>query len=41
MGPGFDEYVKRLKDLFGGKAIKIYKPEASRTQSKETYVIKV
>ncbi len=41
MGPGFDEYVKRMKDLFGGKSIKIYKPDASRTQSKETYVIKI
>jgi len=41
MWPGFDEYVKKMKDLFGGKSIKVYKPEASRTQSKETYVIKV
>jgi len=41
MGPGFDEYIKRLKDLFGWKAIKVYKPDASRTNSKETYVIKV
>lgn len=41
MGPGFDEYVKRMKDLFGGKNIKIFKPDASRTNSKETYVIKV
>lgn len=41
MWPGFDEYVKRMKDLFGGKSIKVYKPEASRTQSKETYVIKI
>lgn len=41
MGPGFDQYVKRMKDLFGGKSIKIYKPDASRTNSKETYVVKV
>lgn len=41
MWPGFDQYVKRMKDVFGGKNIKIYKPEASRTQSKETYVIKI
>jgi 23S rRNA (uridine2552-2'-O)-methyltransferase len=40
MWPGFDEYVKRLKDHFGGKAIKIFKPDASRSQSKETYIIK-
>lgn len=40
MWPGFDQYVKRMKDIFGGKNIKIYKPDASRTQSKETYVIK-
>jgi len=41
MWPGFDEYVKKMKDLFGGKSIKIYKPDASRTNSKETYVIKL
>ena len=41
MGPGFDAYVKRMKDVFGGKNIKIFKPDASRTNSKETYVIKV
>jgi 23S rRNA (uridine2552-2'-O)-methyltransferase len=41
MGTGFDEYVKKMKDLFGGKNIKIFKPDASRTNSKETYVIKV
>ena len=41
MWPGFDQYVKRMKDVFGGKNIKIYKPDASRTQSKETYVIKI
>ncbi len=41
MGPGFDEYIKRMKDLFGGKNIKIFKPDASRTNSKETYVIKI
>jgi len=41
MWPGFDEYVKKMKDLFGGKNVKIFKPDASRTNSKETYVIKV
>lgn len=41
MGPGFDEYIKRMKDLFGGKNIKIFKPDASRTNSKETYVVKI
>lgn len=41
MWPGFDDYVKKMKDLFGGKSIKVYKPEASRTQSKETYVVKI
>lgn len=41
MWPGFDVYVKRMKDVFGWKHIKIYKPDASRTNSKETYVIKV
>lgn len=40
MGPGFDEFVKTLKDMFGGKNIKLYKPDASRKQSKEIYIVK-
>jgi len=41
MWPGFDEYVKKMKDMFGWRNIKIFKPDASRKNSKETYVIKV
>ena len=41
MGPGFDEYVAHMKALFGGKYIKVFKPKSCRSESKETYVIKV
>ena len=41
MGPGFDEYVAKMKKLFGGKSIKVFKPASCRKESKETYVIKV
>ena len=41
MGPGFDAYVAKMKQLFGGKNIKVFKPASCRKESKETYVIKV
>ncbi len=41
MGPGFDEYLANMKKLFGGKNIKIFKPQSSRKESKETYIIKI
>jgi 23S rRNA (uridine2552-2'-O)-methyltransferase len=41
MGPWFDAYVARMKQLFGGKNIKVFKPHSSRKESKETYIIKV
>lgn len=41
MGPGFDEFIMQLKKRFWGKNIKVFKPESSRKQSKETYVIKI
>ena len=41
MGPGFDEFVLDLKKTFGGKNIKVYKPKACRSESKETYIIRV
>ncbi len=41
MGPWFEEYIQSMKDIFGGKNIKIFKPDASRANSKETYVIKI
>lgn len=40
MGPGFDEFVLDLKKTFGGKNIKVYKPKACRSESKETYIIR-
>lgn len=41
MGPGFDEFVKEMKTMFGGKNIKMLKPAACRKESKEIYVIKI
>ena len=41
MGPGFDEYVAKLKKIYGGKLIKVFKPESCRKESKETYIIKI
>lgn len=41
MGSGFEQYVKKMKDIFGGKSIKVFKPESCRKESKETYVIKI
>jgi len=41
MGPGFDEYLMRLKKHFGGKNIKTFKPQSCRKESKEIYVIKI
>lgn len=41
MGPWFEEYINNLKKIFGGKNIKIFKPESCRKESKETYVIKI
>jgi 23S rRNA (uridine2552-2'-O)-methyltransferase len=40
MGPWFDEYVAKMKQCFGGKHIKVFKPRSSRKESKETFVIK-
>lgn len=41
MGPGFEEFVKEMKTIFGGKHIKTLKPDACRKESKEIYVIKI
>ena len=41
MGPGFEEFVKEMKDIFGGKHIKTLKPLSCRKESKEIYVIKI
>ena len=40
MWPGFEEYVNILKKTFGGKHIKVFKPQACRKNSKETYIVK-
>jgi len=36
-GAGFDDYVKKIKNIF--KKVIIYKPKASRPRSKEVYLI--
>lgn len=41
MGPGFEEFVKEMKDIFGGKSIKVFKPKSCRKESKEIYVVKI
>lgn len=41
MGPGFDEFVAKIKKRFGAKNIKLFKPNSCRANSKETYVIKL
>ncbi len=40
MGPWFEEFVKEMKQTFWAKHIKMLKPQASRKESKETYIIK-
>ncbi|UFX83023.1 RlmE family RNA methyltransferase [Candidatus Absconditicoccus praedator] len=41
MGPGFEEFLGKLKKIYGGKNIKTYKPSSTRKSSKETYLIKI
>jgi len=41
MGPGFEEFVKEMKMEFGGKNIKMLKPQSTRKESKEIYIIKI
>jgi len=40
MGPEFEEFVADMKKNFGGRNIKVFKPQACRKESKETYVVK-
>ncbi len=40
MWPGFEELISDIKKFFGAKRVKVFKPEASRKNSKETYIIK-
>jgi len=41
MWPGFEEFVADLKSHFWWKSIKVFKPKACRSESKETYVVKI
>jgi 23S rRNA U2552 (ribose-2'-O)-methylase RlmE/FtsJ len=41
MWPGFDEFVAKMKKRFWWKNIKVFKPQSCRSESKETYVIKI
>jgi 23S rRNA (uridine2552-2'-O)-methyltransferase len=41
MGPGFEEFIKEMKDAFGGKNIKTLKPKSTRKESKEIYIVKI
>ncbi|MBF0931851.1 MAG: RlmE family RNA methyltransferase [candidate division SR1 bacterium] len=41
MGPGFDEFVAKIKKRFGAKTIKLFKPQSCRANSKETYIVRV
>ncbi|MEI6426607.1 MAG: RlmE family RNA methyltransferase, partial [Candidatus Absconditabacteria bacterium] len=41
MGPGFQEFIAQLKQIFGGANIKVFKPKSCRKESKETYIIKI
>lgn len=41
MWPWFQEFVADLKQTFGWKNIKVFKPKACRAISKETYIVKV
>lgn len=41
MGPWFDDFIKDLKNFYGWKSIKTFKPDAVRKSSKEIYVVKI
>ena len=41
MWPWFQEFVADLKQHFGWKSIKVFKPKACRAISKETYIVKI
>ncbi len=41
MGPGFEEFVKEMKTQFWGKNIKTLKPQSTRKESKEIYIVKI
>ena len=41
MWPGFDEFVKELKDIYGANSIRVFKPKSCRDISKEIYIVKI
>lgn len=41
MWPGFDELVLSMKKKYGWKNIKLFKPNSSRKESKEIFLIKI
>ena len=41
MGPGFEEFLKEMKTMFGGRNIKTLKPQSTRKESKEIYIVKI
>lgn len=41
MGPGFQEFVAKLKTMYGWSHIKVFKPNSCRKESKETFIIKI
>lgn len=41
MWPGFDEFVKDLKDKYWASKIRIFKPKSCRDISKEIYIVKI
>ncbi|MFZ2151348.1 MAG: RlmE family RNA methyltransferase [Candidatus Absconditicoccaceae bacterium] len=41
MGPGFDSFVLDMKKKYGGTKIKLFKPQSSRKESKEIFIIKI
>jgi 23S rRNA (uridine2552-2'-O)-methyltransferase len=40
MGPGYDELVNELRDIYGRWNIVIFKPKCCRKKSKETFIVK-
>lgn len=41
MWPWFQEFLANLKEYYWAKYIKVFKPHACRSESKETYIIKI
>ena len=41
MWPGFQEFVLKLKHIYGWSNIKVFKPKSCRKESKETFIVKI